>query len=400
MSNDLERLIRESLRRRAESVWPPEPGARRAGSWRWERPGRRIAAAIVALGLAAGGFALVLVALGPNKVPTATNQPATRDASVVRAEVGATIPTQGEAVSVSSGPLGVWLAIPERDPAAPCSGAIERIDPATNTVTDTFDIDGTPTAIMDDADLVWVAAQSCVAGELPSLLALAPSDGHVIASVKLPVTNGVAFDLDESEGTIWMAIADVNTDRGAVLGIDEATREVVHNFPVDGRLRDISVTQSGIWVIDDMFQRTALIHLDEANGSSARLFDGRVDVRSRFALAGAPAGVWVSLGTEGASLVDQDGTTVTGPYVVPGGFGPFAADEAGVWFWGLDMTSNEQVIGWLDAPTGDVRVGVPLPDAPTAAAVDANSVWVALSGGGVSRVDFETRAVGDDGAEP
>ncbi len=391
MSRDVEELIRETLRQRASLVSPPDELGDEERSIRAHR-GQKLAVTAVALALAAAGFALVFSALGPRDVLVTTAQLPSQAAPVVHARLSATISTQGEAASVSAGASGVWLAVPEVDATAGCGGAVERIDPTTNALTDTFPIGATPTAIEVTADLVWVATRSCSENELPSLLALAPTDGHIVSSITLPVTNGTAFRLAEFEGRVWLAVANADSDKGAVIAVDAVSHDIVQQFPVTGRLRDIAATRTGIWVIDDTFQRTALLHVNAATGEVSRLFEGSVDVRSGFALAGTPSGVWVSRGSSGASFVDESGAAIR-EFQVAGGFGPFAADDAGVWYWGLDMTTNNQVIGWLDARTGVVNTAVPLPSAPTSAVLQGEVVWVALSGGGVARVDFATSPI-------
>ncbi len=393
MSRDVEELIRQTLRQRASLVSPPGEVGDEERSIRAHR-GQKLAVTAVALALAAAGFALVFSvfsALGPRDVSVTTAQFPSQAAPVVHARLSATIPTQGEAASVSAGASGVWLAVPEVDPAAGCGGAVERIDPTTNALTDTFPIGAAPTAIEVTADLVWVATSPCSENELPSLLALAPTDGHIVSSITLPVNNGTAFRLAEFEGRVWLAVAD-DSDKGAVIAVDAASHDIVQQFPVTGRLRDIAATSTGIWVIDDTFQRTALLHMNAETGEVSRLFEGSVDVRSGFALAGTPSGVWVSRGSSGASFVDESGAAIR-EFQVAGGFGPFAADDAGVWYWGLDMTTNNQVIGWLDARTGVVNTAVPLPSAPTSADLQGEVVWVALYGGGVARVDFATSPI-------
>jgi hypothetical protein len=389
MSRDVEELIRETLHRRASLVSPPNE-RRDAGGSRSVGRGQKLATVAVALGLAVAGFALVVSALGPRNVSVALSPTPSRAAKVVNAELSATISTKGEATSVSTGASGVWVAVPEMDGSAGCGGAVERIDPTTNALTGVFPIGATPTAVQVSTDLVWVATRSCSENELPSLLALAPRDGHVIASVELPVANGTAFRMTSSEGRVWLAIANPDSDKGAVIAVDEASYGIAQQIPIEGRLRDVAVSGSAIWVVDDTFERTALLRVDTATGAVTRLFEGSVDVRSGFALAGTPSGVWISLGSTDASLVDESGVRTASEFRIPGGFGPFAANDAGVWFWGLDMTSNRQVISWLDAQTGTVKIAVPLPSAPVSAALEGDVVWVALSGGGVARVDFVT----------
>lgn len=418
----VEDRLREAFRARVRDV-RPDPRA-------WERIERhltprrspaqhifrsrtlhRLVVVGIALGIAAAGFTLVLLALGPlargpTAVPVRPGQRPSEGPSVVRAELSATIATQGEAASVSASGSGVWLAVPETDPGAACSGALERIDPTTNALTDVFPLDATPTAVQATPDLVWVAVRPCGEG-LPSLLALAPGDGRVLASVEIPVPGGAVVGLARSEGRLWLAIAGPG-DEGAVIAVDEASHDIVQRFPVEGRLRDIAVTRGAIWTADDTFEsgewRTALLRVDATSGAVTRLFEGDIVVHpSVFSLGATPSGVWINLGPTTAAFVDETAGATAARFQLPGRFGrfgPFAANDAGVWFSGLDVTENRQAIAWLDARTGAVSTSVPLPAHPTAADVDEGSVWAALYGGGVVRVDFTTSPVSQPDGPP
>jgi YVTN family beta-propeller protein len=125
----------------------------------------------------------------------------------------------------------VWVAVPNAD-------TLVRIDPKTNTVTDTVEVPSSPCAvIVADRDAVWNAGGGCgdevlsrVDARTRKLTTIVAGEGHPI---------GLAL----FDGSLWVAALSVpSIDR-----VDSETGRIVTRLPVDGKPKRLALGFGSIW---------------------------------------------------------------------------------------------------------------------------------------------------------
>lgn len=391
MTDEIETRIRASLARKAGMIQASSGTLFESGqaSRSHTTVARRLSVIVAALVIAGVGVLFVWLAINPS---SEMRRPlATPDASAERV-VGGEISAMLEApatTDISAGPSGMWVAIPEQDYDVSCSGAIAQIDGTANTVGPPLALDATPTAIYSGAQYVWVGVRSCESSNAVSLLLVSPGQGIVD---QIPVADsGSVADIAQSDGMLWLSVAGLTQEENSIVAIDEDERTIEFRVPVTGRIEDVQADETGAWVFDTQLNNSALIRIESEALTVLRYLEGEVSGRAGFTMAGDSDGVWVALdGGLDAAMVTPDGDVAVGPLPVPGGFGPFAGDGQGVWFWGLSSDGTTQTVAWLNAQTGSVEVEVPISDAPSAGILVEDTLWISLFGGDVVRVDLET----------
>lgn len=132
---------------------------------------------------------------------------------------------------------------------ATTESGVARIDPATDDVTATVEIEGLLTGVAVTRRAVWVTNQTD-----RTIVRIDPATNRIVTTIDLGVrANAVAA----AGGAVWVT----NLDNGVVTRIDEATNEIadtVDAAPGAERLRGLAATRSAVWA----FHEDAVIHID------------------------------------------------------------------------------------------------------------------------------------------
>jgi YVTN family beta-propeller protein len=122
------------------------------------------------------------------------------------------------------------------------SGALDRIDPATNTVAQHAIVGVGPCGIAVGADgRIWIADLGKGA-----VLAIDPASMQVTATIDN--VGPALWDLKAGFGSIWVADRKAQT----VLRIDPAKSAIVARIPVGPRASGLAVLADGVWVTDEV----------------------------------------------------------------------------------------------------------------------------------------------------
>jgi DNA-binding beta-propeller fold protein YncE len=296
-------------------------------------------------------------------------------------QVRTAIPVGPLPSSVAVGEGSVWVSIPERNLADPCSGAVTRIDPQTNQVVETVATSGTPSAAAVGEGAVWIAHRLCApdGGHPTVVLRIDPSTTQLMATIPIGDPPAVPIDIAVDATGVWVTIDLDGGATGQVIHIDETTNEVLGRVDVEGRLRDVVVGEGATWVLNT----------DQDNPSVVRIDPAAHRVEASIALTGSPEGlaagggaVWTSSGridprTNEIEAIPLEST-----------FDPFAVGEGGVWFRGLEVDTH--TISRLNTRTLQVDESLALDVFPIAAALDldASAIWVADQNDSVVRIDL------------
>ena len=211
-----------------------------------------IAPLLIALTLGACGGATT-----PTMAPTGApgSVPTTPLASVTATTAAGT--PRPTPIPVPTGtPLGDKLVATIKVSNAPCamavdattawvtsnsSGALDRIDPATNQVVQHAIVGVGPCGIAVGADgRIWVADLGKSA-----VLAVDPTSMKVTATIE--GLGKALWDLKAGFGSIWVS----DRTNKALLRIDPATAKVVATIPIGPQPSGLAVVDDGVWVSDD-----------------------------------------------------------------------------------------------------------------------------------------------------
>jgi YVTN family beta-propeller protein len=164
---------------------------------------------------------------------------------------------------IAFGAGGLWVA----DPAG---RRLFELDPATGALERTLPTDLAPVAIAATATALWVAGRDSTTVE-----SLAPASGRVIARVR--VGDGPsALALDA--GSLWVA----SSVAGTVSRIDLATSAVTATVPVGSGPAALAAGAGSVWVAD------------KSSGTIARIDPARDRVAAWVGIAGFPTSLTVS----------------------------------------------------------------------------------------------------------
>jgi len=231
-------------------------------------------------------------------VPTGTNICLAMDTALNSLWVGDCASTTMIRINLESGAVVATIALPftsiteESSVAAGEDGVfvlgdrgttIARIDPATNTVTGTFDAPPSASALRAGEGSLWVTSDAT-----ETLSRVDPSSGAIVATIQ--VGAGARF-LAIGEGSVWV----MNSTDSTVSRVDPATNSVVASIVVSGGLisgGDMAVGGGYAW---------------------ARVSDALV------------------------ARIDPSTNAVVARYGLPSGSGSVAADDNAVWISAHDV---------------------------------------------------------------
>jgi virginiamycin B lyase len=339
--------------------------------------------AAVGLGLAIRGFVGQEVRRRPSPAQTApVESPDLR--------VTATIPLGQEfATKLPVAEGAVWVGATE---GREDSGAVLRIDTATNEVVARVPLSRQPWYLAAGAGAVWAA----VAGE-SVVYRIDPGTNAVSASIPVP-GDGIGAIAAGPEG-VWVEAYEDRSDLGeknptSLVRIDPSTNNVVATIPLGslagGYDDEIALGQGGVWLVGVKLTGPS----EERGGALVRVDPGTNRIAAiipvaAFSVGAGPGGVWVSFPEDGvvgrragdrwlAQRIDPATNQVSGP-PVPMDFAVLAVTEDGVWFHGYDQQERVRVVLLDPATLEVVASGPPVESYYSGAALDEESrtVWLA-----------------------
>jgi hypothetical protein len=269
--------------------------------------------------------------------PTTSATPTTTAATTTSVAVAPTtqpLPTEGliAEIEVLGGPD--WLAVGDHGVWVKTdNGSVVLIDPATNQIVDTVDVDagGELCQGLGAGDgSIWACSGADVAridAGLPEVLSVIP--------VGKTYTQG---NIAVAEGQFWMLIGDGSTLHGYLT--DEQDLWSRYALPVRGT--DLAVGEAGLWVISTV--DNAAVHVDMETG---RVLD-RIDVQAPVDVV-VDSGVWIGTQSDSVRLDLASGTIDLRVPVGIGDDGSITATPGEVW-----IQSVEPLMTRIDRNTGAV----------------------------------------------
>ncbi len=217
--------------------------------------------------------------------------------------------------AAAAGAGAIWATANDRN-------ALVRIEPATNTVTDTVALGFDPWAVIGGDDAVWVSDYVSDA-----VVRIDPRTSTVTARISLPAG---PTEMAIAPGTLWV----VCSAGGTVARIDTRRGEVVATIPVSAWALAISVSGDDVWVRGGSTRGDGgLARIDARTNTVIATFQagapqGREGVAS---IAATERGVWVPGVT--LDLVDRATGAIIAARTVPS----YAVASDGPWLWVLDV---------------------------------------------------------------
>ena len=363
------------------------------------RPGRRVAAAVTALAVAALGFVFVYTAVRPDDAlqgpgtPAPTTEPGSLTGEpTISAEIP--VPDDLTAYDIAVGAGAAWVALDEGVVDDGGGGVIGRIDPATNEITARIRVERSPyrdqIAATDEA--VWVAS-----GE--EILRIDPATNEIVARVAIGDRFAAAVAADDT--ATWVLASSIHSDdpaqwTGSLVRIDPTSTAIVADIPLGSfpvgyhdelRLGAGSVWLLGIRLLDPGGPEygSDLIRVDPATNEIA----ARIPVGG-FHMAVGPKEVWVRFPADGVVDSPDDQwlwTRIDVSTDEPSS--PFAFEAATVRHDGLRLVTTDAL--WAVGYDDQDKVRVASLD-PTTLHVVTQSDAIGSSFGGAV-VDTDTRTV-------
>ena len=235
---------------------------------------------------------------------------------------GSGLPFRPDSVAVGAG--SVWVS----DSAC---GVIVRVDPVTETVTDSIDIGGSASGVTFAEDSVWVGNR-----DTETVVRLDPETNRVRAAIPIP---GSPLGLASGDGTVWA----VDPAGGAVHRIDPDTDEVVATVGVGEGPHYVAVNDGAAWV---------------------------TNVRRWLGLENRPG--------DRSGGGDRVETEIGALHVI----------EAQGSVWVTNSLSSD--VSRIDRRTNEVVATIGVESSPHAHAFAAGSVWVGTESGRLTRIDPAT----------
>jgi YVTN family beta-propeller protein len=379
--NDFERLLRDSLRSAGEHYAPSDPSAARE-RFLARRRRRRLSLAAAGTGLAGATAAVAFFFFAPGtnvQEPQRTPPAATAD----EVKITATIDTGSEPSGVAVGAGYVWVTNVGSD-------SVSQIDPATNEVVASFEVQGGPDDVAVADDSVWVTT------ERGGLWRLA-SDADEFEPGP-PIDNeGGHLDIAAEGSDVF-----VQVDRGPLLVLDEAGN-VPQPFETVGEATDVTVTGELVWVYERSEGRVVRFDRETRERLGATSV-GKADSQD---LAATEDHAWFFRGSD-ATLIQisaEDGSPVT-EVPLKGTFGAISPAPDGVWV--MTTSGGERGTGegnlYRVTAEGAEQVGTPVPlgGLPYDVAAGSEGIWVTNHADGtVTRIDVGPAdpAESEEGAE-
>jgi YVTN family beta-propeller protein len=365
--NDFERLLRDSLRSAGEHYAPSDPSAARE-RFLARRRRRRLSLAAAGAGLAGATAAVAFFIFTPGtdvREPQRTPPAATAD----EVKITATIDTGSEPSGVAVGAGYVWVTNGGSD-------SVSQIDPATNEVVASFEVQGGPDDVAVADDFVWVTT------ERGGLWRLGP-DADAFEKEPPVAEEGGHLDIAAEGSDVF-----VQADRGPLLVLDEAGN-APQPFQTVGEATDVAVHGDLVWVYERSEGR--VVRFDRA--TRERLGATPVSDSESQDLAATEDFAWFFRGDD-ATLIQisaEDGSLVD-EVPLKGTFGAISPAPDGVWV--MTTSGGERGTGegnlYRVGSDGAEKIDTPVPlgGLPYDVAAGSEGIWVTNHAAGtVTRID-------------
>ncbi|MGZ8566251.1 MAG: ABC transporter substrate-binding protein [Actinomycetota bacterium] len=247
---------------------------------------------------------------------------------------------------------------------------IQLLDAASQAITGTLSIHGSPGGIASGAGSIWLTDT-----QAGSLLKVDPYTHAVVDTIPIGGgAGGVAF----GAGSVWV----VASDAGQVDRVDPTGR-VVARIGVGNGPSAVAASDDAVWVAN--FSDDSVTRIDPSTstvvGTAVPVGDGPT------AIAADASGAWVTSINDGfLTHVEASGHSTTSVRVGNGPEG-VATTATGVWVTNsLDGTLSE-----IDPGAMAIATTIPVGDGPTGITYGNGSLWVANRyGGSIAKVDPRT----------
>jgi hypothetical protein len=285
-------------------IWSRRPGPAPPAAG----PGRRIAAAVIGLAVAAIGFEFVYAAVRPDDARQGAGTPAsTTGFESLSGEPTITarikVPDELTAYDIAVGAGAAWVALDEGVLDDGGGGVIGRIDPATNEITAQIPVERSPyrdqIAVTDEA--VWVAS-----GE--EILRIDPATNEIVARVAIGDRFAAAVAADETAA--WVLASSIHSGdpaewTGSLVRIDPISTTIVADIPLGslpvGYHNELRLGAGSVWLLGVRLldpggpeYGSDLVRVDPATNTIA----ARIPVAG-FHMAVGPEEVWVRFPADG-----------------------------------------------------------------------------------------------------
>lgn len=260
-------------------------------------------------------------------------------------------------IPVSPGPD--WLAIAGGSVWTAAGRGIVQLDPTTSARGAFTELLGICVAFDVGFDALWTA--SC---DEPVIWRIDPTDGAVLATVRLPVA-GIQDEgsVAAGEGGVW-AVSSANQ----LVKVDPATNQVAGTWPLPAGAAAVRAGHGSLWVTVSTADQ--LLRIDPADPASQTAID--VGSYPRFLAVGDDA-VWVMNQRDGAvTRVAPDGTVVATIAVsAPIDGGDIAVGGGSVW-----VQPGGELLIQVDPVTNAVAATYGPPSGSGSVVADDTAVWV------------------------
>jgi virginiamycin B lyase len=241
-------------------------------------------------------------------------------------------PCFGDCAWMGVGDGSVWISNEYSEPNA--GSSVSRLDPRTGALVAKILVGEDPERIVATEGGVWVANHHD-----GSVTRIDPATNRVVATVQLqPPQDGGPQFVAAGAGSIWVGVA----NDGHVRRINPATNTVVASIAVAGACGDISAQPSAVWVTGCSNMVT---HIDPATNQDV----ARIDVgHQTFGVVQAFGSVWVAARDGVLVRIDPATNTVVGILKFGQGLsGSIAVGYGSLW---LSENGDDKVVRVQPAP--------------------------------------------------
>jgi len=242
-----------------------------------------------------------------------------------------------------------------------------RIDPASQQVLNTIQVNGLPIDIVIGEGAVW--AIEGIDSEHSNILRIDPVSNQI--STRIPITSGEAISMAAGGGSVWIGIAGeyginqapgggVEFSRsGTILRIDPIANQVAEMIGIDALPAALFVEDQSLWILATKKSYSYL---------------NRIDLEDRMVYT-------IPDGIQSADYIHR--------------FQNFI--KLGVWLWMTPQDPSAQYIFRVSSVDGIVDSSISLGESsrysPASITSDGTDIWVALRNGNIQKINPVTRLI-------
>lgn len=352
---DLDKLLRDSLKKTGDGYRPEQEAEARRTFMRRARKRRLLAGSSLALAGAAMATLALLIVASPGTVEAPADDEGDV-ATIPETRVAATVGVGRRPVAVVVGAGFVWVGNAQDQ-------SISKLDPDTDEVVETYELDGVPAEIEVAGDEVWVALE-----DEARLVSIGVADGK-LDDLAL-AGGGTNIDMAAEGEDAWVVSPDTPLQR-----IDTSAGRAIEQSTVSSAV-DIAVGQSKVWLLD---ASGGIEKVDQQTGLSEGVIPLDQPVSATASdLAVDATGLWVADGDSRAVFrVDFELGERTAEVPFTGRFADLhATDDGRVWML-TGNSSDEGEVKVIDSATGAVASGeIMLDGDPVDQRFGGGALWV------------------------